>query len=163
MQNPNINIPVEVTVLRDVKLSILDIQNKSNKEFEKKENVFLKEGTTLVVRQSALLDYQDLFKPTDKGLSIISFDYNELNAEHARQITNLHNDYKIKLEAKDFIIAKNNEAIALLQNRLQVFEEKEFENADKSSNIDQQSTEDIQSPQIDIPSSPSTKKKNSNQ
>ena len=40
---------------------------------------------------------------------------------------------------------------------------KEFENADKSSNIDQQSTEDIQIPQIDIPLSPSTKKKNSNQ
>lgn len=40
MQNPNINIPVEVTVLRDVKLSILDIQNKSNKEFEKKKMSF---------------------------------------------------------------------------------------------------------------------------
>ena len=39
MQTSNSSIPIEVSALRDVKLSILDIQNKSNKEFEKKENI----------------------------------------------------------------------------------------------------------------------------
>ena len=70
---------------------------------------------------------------------------------------------KPTLEAKDFIIAKHNETIALLQSKVQAFEEKEFANVDLSSNSEKQSTEEMQSLQVDIPTSPSAKKKNSNQ
>ena len=159
MQSLN-QLPIEVVVLRDEKISTLEIQNKKNKQFERQQNVSLKEGDIIVIHRYTLSDYPSLFKATNKGVEILSLDYNELNQEHSNKIANIHNEYKIKLEAKDSIIAKANEQIMTLQNTIQKLEEKQFtedKNEDSQSIDCEQNVEQLED---DVPRRPGRRKNN---
>lgn len=125
MNNLN-ELPIEVFVVKDSTISILPIQNSKTKNFELRQNVSLKKDDIIVIKQGALKDYPSLFKPTDKGLSIASFDYQELTNDFTKKIQDIHNDYKIKLDAKDVIIKSLNDENVLLKLEIQKQKEKDI-------------------------------------
>lgn len=129
-------LPIEVCVIKDSTISILHIQNNKTKNFELRQNVSLKEDDVIVIKQGALKDYPSLFKATNKGLSIASFDYQELTSDFNRKTQDIHNDYKIKLDAKDSIIASLNNDNALLKVEIQKLKEGNIILQSSSDNID---------------------------